>query len=344
MNKLIFFLFFVIICHIIFYQPKNETYSDVVISRVDKIIDHNYNVKKLNRQEISFLGKYLSYVNCDYLINQNVDKEDSVIKIIQKCLHNKYQDSYYDTLAEEIKNIFYNNDQIKEDFQSAFKNYNNLLQDSINPQIIFFNGFFNYYSPFFSTGFILPEDNSYIGIALEMFLGRNHEFYKVSWLPQYLRDEFQKEYLVSRSMKCFLINQYGQELLMGERLIDEMLYWGKVHFVLNKILNNYHDTLAFGFTKKELDWCYKNEKRIWRFFIEEEESGNSILFSSGTEYFYKYINPAGHSKGMPSDSPGMIGRWLGYRIFSSYIKNKKFKIDAKYTSDLILNSKTYKPQ
>ena len=99
----------------------------------------------------------------------------------------KYQDSYYDTLAAEIKNIFHNNDQIKEDFQLAFKNYNNLLQDSINPQIIFFNGFFNYYSPFFSTGFILPEDNSYIGIALEMFLGRNHEFYKVSWLPQYLR-------------------------------------------------------------------------------------------------------------------------------------------------------------
>ena len=61
------------------------------------------------------------------------------------------------------------------------------------------------------------------------------------------------------------------------------------------------------------------------------------------KYFYKYINPAGHSKGMPSESPGMIGRWLGYRIFSSYIKNKKFKIDEKHTSELILNSKTYKP-
>ena len=69
MNKLIFFLFFVIICHIIFYQSKNATYSDVVISRVDKIIDYNYDVKKLNKQDMSFLDKYLSYINSINLTN-----------------------------------------------------------------------------------------------------------------------------------------------------------------------------------------------------------------------------------------------------------------------------------
>ena len=78
-------------------------------------------------------------------------------------------------------------------------------------------------------------------------------------------------------------------------------------------------------------------------FLDEEKEGSSILFSSSTEYFYKYINPAGYSKGMPSESPGMIGRWLGYRIFSSYMKQNTFYIKDTKTSEEILNLKMYKP-
>ena len=144
-------------------------------------------------------------------------------------------------------------------------------------------------------------------------------------------------------MKAFIINKHTSDLWQGERLIDYMLYWGKVHFILSSIIPEYNDTLAFGFTEKELEWCFINEKRIWEYFLEEEDNGSSILFSSSTEYFYKYINPAGHSKGMPIESPGMVGRWLGYRIFSSYIKNNIFNMTDKKTSEEILNKKMYKP-
>ena len=340
MNKLIFFLFFVILCHFIFYPSKSDFYHDITIERFDKILlDSNISSFELfKNNNNTFFEKYLSYINCDNFYNQ-----DSTFFYLKDCLNKTYNNIYYDTLKHEIESCFLETNNIKHDFQIAFNNYNLFFQDSVNPKIIFFNGYFNYYNPFFSTGFILPKDNSYIGVALEMFLGRDHDFYKVSWLPEYLRDEFEQEYMVARSMKSFLINKYGADFWMGDRLIDYMLYWGKFHFILKSIIPNYHDTVSFGYTKKELDWCYSNEKRIWKYFLDEEKEGSSILFSSSTEYFYKYINPAGYSKGMPSESPGMIGRWLGYRIFASYMKQNTFYIKDTKTSEEILNLKMYKP-
>ena len=114
-----------------------------------------------------------------------------------------------------------------------------------------------------------------------------------------IREIVEKEYMVARSMKSFLINKYGADFWMGDRLIDYMLYWGKFHFVLKSIIPNYHDTLSFGYTKKELDWCYSNEKRIWKYFLDEEKEGSSILFSSSTEYFYKYIKYEFESNEIP---------------------------------------------
>ena len=82
----------------------------------------------------------------------------------------------------------------------------------------------------------------------------------------------------------------------------------------------------FRYTSEQMDWVEKNEASIWQYFIEED-----LLFSKKESKFRSFINYAPFAKGMPKESPGRVGYYIGYRMVVEYMKNNN--IDLK---DLIL--------
>jgi hypothetical protein len=125
----------------------------------------------------------------------------------------------------------------------------------------------------------------------------------------------QKEYMVSDAMKGWAESDYAIDETSA-RMVDFMISEGRLIYFLEKVMPDAQDTIRTGYSKKQLEWCNANEKQIWSFFIE-----NKLLFSIDPNLMNKYVNDGPTTNGFPKESPGNIGKFIGWKIVRSYMKN-----------------------
>jgi hypothetical protein len=131
---------------------------------------------------------------------------------------------------------------------------------------------------------------------------------------------------------------------MEERtLLDMMIQRGKEQYFLSKMLPEVADTLRFGYSKKQLEWCRNSEAEIYNFFITK-----NLLYDTHLQQTARYITDGPTSTGMPPQSPGNVGTWLGYQIVKAYVgQHPDMKMDALFAQDnaqQILQESKYKPR
>jgi uncharacterized protein YjaZ len=83
---------------------------------------------------------------------------------------------------------------------------------------------------------------------------------------------------------------------------------------------------------------------MWRYFIEKE-----LLYSTDPKLGARFINPAPFSKfylEIDNESPGMLGRYLGWKIVRAYMEKNDTDVQRLMITDaeeIFTNSK-YKPK
>jgi hypothetical protein len=75
------------------------------------------------------------------------------------------------------------------------------------------------------------------------------------------------------------------------------------------------DTLKWGFSARDLNFCLSNEKSIWTSLIE-----NKYLFSTDRFTIDKFILEGPFTKDFGRESPARAAVWIGYRIVSAYME------------------------
>lgn len=235
---------------------------------------------------------------------------------------------YKSDVPAEIKKTkvlsFISDTSINELVDSCLKRYPNLdeLESELNQAFRYYHHYFPYRkTPKFISyvgGFgpaAITLDSIIVGVNLDMHLGADMKHYDFLGFPKYQSAKFEPEYMAINMLKVYG-NQLVPENSRQRKLIDHMVRQGKVLYFLDKVLPKHADHMIMGYTKEQLEWCRKNESDVWAFFIE-----NDMLFSSKRQQFLKYVNDGPTSSGMPADSPGNIGSWLGWQIVNSYAKN-----------------------
>jgi hypothetical protein len=194
------------------------------------------------------------------------------------------------------------------------------------------------------TGFnyAIIVGDSILGISLDMFLGKNFNYYSLLQFPEYKKNLMTKENLVPRTLFSWLKTEFEPKNPPSD-LLGEMIEAGKAIYLLNHLLPQLEDSLAFGYTTSQMDWCKNNEFQIWATFVDKK-----LLFSSTNSENQKYISEAPFSPGFSKDSPGKIGYFVGYRIVESYMENNLnvtlAQLMENHDSHLILNRSKYKPK
>jgi uncharacterized protein YjaZ len=131
-----------------------------------------------------------------------------------------------------------------------------------------------------------------------------------------------KEYIVADAMKGWLMSDYATDGTVS--LVEEMISEGRILYVLDKILPDEPDSVKTHYSKAQIEWCEKNEKSIWSFFIE-----NKLLFTDAPDILSKYTGEGPTTSGFPKESPGNIGQYIGLQIVKSYMnKNKEATIKS----------------
>ena len=93
-----------------------------------------------------------------------------------------------------------------------------------------------------------------------------------------------------------------------------------------------------------MNWVKENERFIWQYFIE-----NELLYKTQSSYLLRFIEPAPFSKfylEIDNDSPGMVGRYIGWQIVRSFMEKRESSIEKLMTlsEEEIFYKSKYKPK
>ncbi len=98
--------------------------------------------------------------------------------------------------------------------------------------------------------------------------------------------------------------------------VSRMIYEGAVVAAVMRIMPNADLADALGYTSDQMKWVAENEARIWRKMVED-----NMLFATDRNVAEKLVAPAPYTSLLAQESPGRVGRYMGYRIVEAYISS-----------------------
>lgn len=277
----------------------------VDIKRLDSALFHSKfdDPGQLNqRLHEEFDGFYAKYLQDVLLIGKPTDPmvDVSLGKFIENPAGyeaQKFIDRAFPDLEREEK-----------DFSRALAYYRHYFPNEVVPEFVAYNSGFN-------VG-VYPTD-SVIGIGLEWFLGSENELVKrlpAEGFPGYIREKMDPRYLVPNSLRGYLMVKYKEDL-SRENVVQNMLFYGKVYYVLHALTPWLPDSVRMNYSSEQWKWAEENEYQSWKHLIQ-----NDLVYSDDPRDIAELFNDAPFTKGMPQVSPGRMGAWLGLQIVEGYME------------------------
>jgi len=228
--------------------------------------------------------------------------------------------------------VYPNLDAFKENLEEAYKHYRYYFPDKPLPHIITYVAGFNQSA---ITG------DSLIAMGLDKYLGTNEQLYRDAGIYKYLVVNMHPGKLVSDCITFWGETEFPFYDSINN-LVSNMIYRGKMLYFTSAMLPDQPDTINWGFSAGNLDYCAANEKAMWTQLIDKK-----YLFSTDRFTIDKFILEGPYTKDFGRESPARAAVWIGYRIVSAYMeKNKDITLpmlmaDKDYMK--ILNQSTYNP-
>lgn len=237
----------------------------------------------------------------------------------------------FDTVAVHFPDTKSIDDPLRKGFQ-YWKYY---YPDRTVPNIVYFISGLNNWS-------VVTIDTDIVGIGLDMFLGEDYPFYKSVGIPDYIAKNLVPE---SAPVKVFKAMYEANHPFEAENktLLDMMVQRGKEQYYLSKMIPFVPEATRFAFTEAQLAWCKKNEALIYNFFVK-----GAFLYETNWGKIMRYVNDAPEATGMPKESPGNVGTWLGTQIVNAYVaKHPDTQLEALFAlpdAQALLQEGQYKPR
>lgn len=194
----------------------------------------------------------------------------------------------------------------------------------------------------FISGFQTPIyfGDDLIGIGADMYLGSEYEFYN-RVVYEYQKQTMRKECIPVDVISAYLFRTIPYTSNKS-RLLDQMLYRGKVMYLTAQIFDDLPGYEVMGWTKEQWNWCMKNERDIWHLVMDKRD-----LFKTESLVLTSYLNDGPFTSEVSQDAPGRLGIWLGWRIVESFMEhNKEVSMQALLSepdAQKILEESYYKP-
>ena len=213
-----------------------------------------------------------------------------------------------------------------------FKRHKELIDKFTTPKVITVNTDIDY-----RNKVILAD--SLLLIGLDNYLGPNHKFY--DGIPEYIKEDFTIPGIFSDVAEKFAFSNIPR--IEFYTFLDKIIYYGKVLYYKDFTID-IADRYKIGYSKAKMKWAKENEYFVWTYFIE-----NNILFNPDNNLESRFINDSPFSRfylEIDNESSEMIGKYIGWQIVKSYMKNNDTSLKNmlnKSPIDIYNNSK-YKPQ
>ena len=106
--------------------------------------------------------------------------------------------------------------------------------------------------------------DSLLLISLDVYLGKNHEFY--SHYPSYIRENNSPQRIVVDVAKRIIDTKVTAS--NNRTFLSKMIHQGIKLYLLDLYLPSKEDAIKIGYPKEKFEWALSNEEQIWSYFIE----------------------------------------------------------------------------
>ena len=194
----------------------------------------------------------------------------------------------------------------------------------------------------FVSGFVTPIffEEELVGIGADMYLGSDYEYYN-RVVYDYQKQTMRKECIPVDVISAYLFRTlpYTSD---KSRLLDQMMYRGKVMYLTAQIFDELPGFEVMGWTKEQWKWCEENERAIWHLVMDKRD-----LFKTESLVLTSYLNDGPFTSEVSQDAPGRLGIWLGWRIVESYMEHNENvslqELMAEPDAQKIMELSLYKP-
>ncbi|WP_442589988.1 gliding motility lipoprotein GldB [Pedobacter sp. AW31-3R] len=333
-------IYLIFLCVVTFFSCKHGNKPDVEginpnikIERFDQELykGKSSDILKTNQQ----LQKKYGIFYDDYIHRMvgNSDYSD------EEILSTLYKDQAYTDLSHDVDSVFKNLKPTEETLNQTFKYILYYYPKARVPRFISFISGFSVQTP-------IGDD--YMGIGLDMFLGKDSRFYRaiVKSVPIYLSRRFTPEYIVPRLTETYAREELFQQKDENRSLLSKMIENGKILYFMDRVLDEkVADSIKIGYTGKQLDWCKMYEGDIWAYFME-----NDLLFETDFQKIQMYVSEAPFTPGLgeKNESAPKLGIWTGWQIVRKYMEENPEvtlqQLMADQDAQKILGAAKYKPK
>lgn len=252
---------------------------------------------------------------------------------LEKALPDFLNDTVYGFKATNIKEqeVFADIQDIEKELSTAFARIRYLYPETVIPALYLF-----------ISGFQTPIyfGDELMGIGADMYLGSNYEYYN------HVVYEYQKQTMCKECIPVDVVSAYLFRTLpytsTKSRLLDQMLYRGKIMYLVAQIFDRLPEYEIMGWKKEQLNWCIKNERAIWHLVMDKRD-----LFKTESLVLTSYLNDGPFTSEISQEAPGRLGIWLGWRIVESYMAHNENvtlqELMAEPDAQKILENSYYKP-
>lgn len=236
------------------------------------------------------------------------------------------------TIKNDVDQLYSDFSPYEEEITTAFKHYKYYFPTKNTPEIVTYISGFNY---------AVITDFDYLGIGLDMFLGKDYKAYAQLGIPKYKSNNMDNAHLVAGTLLGWVSTEFELQETQAN-LLTEMIHQGKLLYLLDALLPREEDFVKVNYLPEQIKWCSDNEKGTWFYFID-----NNLLYSKENSEIIKYMGEAPFVQGFPEGSPGRIGHWVGWQIVKAYMqKNPTITIEqlmSETDAQKILNKSKYRP-
>jgi hypothetical protein len=300
---------------------------DLSISRLDKELFEAdlYKLRELNSKWVNDYG-YLYETFISQMMNMGLPQDPMITYRLEKFL----TDSTVNFIKQELDKSYSDFSSYEQELEDAFKHYSYYFPEKTIPKIVTF------YSNFSGAKSFPYADT--LGIGLDMFIGRNSDV--VKFLPgdkyfQYGKEDMDPENMVSESVKSWIYYNFSDRMefinnsnyALRKDFLSSIIYHGKMMLALDAMMPRKSIATKFQYTQVEMEWCERSEKQLYENLIEFK-----LIYSKSGKEIASYINPGSFTPGLPPESPGGIGKWIGYRMVKQYYEENDIPLQELLTA------------
>ncbi|GAA0873296.1 hypothetical protein GCM10009117_24430 [Gangjinia marincola] len=235
-------------------------------------------------------------------------------------------------LQEALDKTFPANEELGDELHDTYQHLKYYFPEFTAPKVITMTTDVDYREKIIYT-------DSLVLVGLDTYMGDGHEMYQ--GIPLYIQQNMKPSQITQDIVEQFARRAISQP--KTRNFLDQMVYYGKILYLKEKILPQSTDAEKIGYTQEQLEWATENEGQIWKYFIE-----NEVLYDTDPRLKERFINMAPFSKfnlALDPESPPRLGQYIGWQIVKEYAEKSNARLKPLLITDAetIFNQSKFKP-